>query len=67
MEVTRYLFQSPYTSQVQVGKPEKDATPANAQNSATPNPVQAVSSVDSAVKKETTTNQAADKLLDIYT
>ena len=50
MEVTRYLFQSPYSSQVQVGKPETSTSTKD--TSANNSPVSNITSLESKVTQE---------------
>lgn len=64
MEVTRYIFQSPYSSQVQIGKP--DTSSAGAKENENKNPVDTVTKLDETTKRESTITANADKLLDTY-
>lgn len=66
MEVTRYIYQSPYSQPIQFGRPET-STNANAnQTDTSSNPVANVVSLESKTNQESaqTTNQ--NKLLDLY-
>jgi len=73
MEVTRYLFQSPYSSQVQVGKPETSTSSNTKDMSANNSPVSNITSLESKVTQESQkTTQESPKaepletLLDTY-
>jgi hypothetical protein len=66
MEVTRYLFQSPYSSQVQVGRPETSTSSNTSGADTQSNPVANVTSLESKVTQESPKAEPADKLLDTY-
>ena len=78
MNVDRYLFQSPYSSQVQIGRPDpaivqKEDVAATEGDSFTANktatnPLQAQTSSESSSSTETTTTPSVDtgSKLDIY-
>lgn len=66
MEVTRYLFQSPYSNQVQVGRAETSTSSNTKDTGANNSPVSNITSLESKVTQESQKAQPSDKLLDTY-
>lgn len=66
MEVTRYLFQSPYSSQVQIGRPDTSSTSGSAKENSSTSPAANITNLETKVEQDSTIYTNADKILDIY-
>lgn len=66
MEVTHYIYQSPYSQPIQFGRPET-STSANANQADTSsNPAANIVSLESKTEQESTPNTKPNNLLDLY-
>lgn len=66
MEVTRYIFQSPYSSQVQIGRPESGTNTNSSKTDTEGSPVANVTSLDAKVEQDSKIVANPSKMLDIY-
>ncbi|MDD2652921.1 MAG: hypothetical protein PHX44_07710 [Sulfurimonas sp.] len=66
MEVTRYIYQSPYSQSVQFGRAETSTNADTNQTDTSSNPVANVVSLESKTSQENTQNTNTNKLLDLY-
>ncbi|HUH43205.1 MAG: hypothetical protein PHI38_01145 [Sulfurimonas sp.] len=66
MEVTRYLFQSPYSSQVQVGRAETSTNSKAKESDAKSSSDEKSTSLESKNVQESQKVKSPEKLLDIY-
>jgi hypothetical protein len=66
MEVTRYIFQSPYSSQVQIGRPESGTSTNSYKTDTEGSPVANVTSLDAKVEQDSKIAANPSKILDIY-
>ncbi len=72
MEVTRYIFQSPYSNQVQIGQPDTSSNSTSKESSSSNNPVENITSLEAKTPQESPkTTQESQKvdsntLLDMY-
>lgn len=66
MEVTRYIFQSPYSSQIQIGRPESGTNTNSSKTDTGSNPVANVTLLDAKVEQDSKIAANPSKILDIY-
>lgn len=67
MEVTRYIFQSPYSNQVQIGRPDVNSSSNSTNDASTKNnPVSNVTNLDTAIEQKSKVAANPDKIVDIY-
>lgn len=67
MEVTRYIFQSPYSNQVQIGRPDVNSSSSSTNDASTKNnPVGNVTNLDAVVEQKSKVAANPDKILDMY-
>jgi hypothetical protein len=66
MEVTRYLFQSPYSSQVQVGRAKTSTNSKAKESDAKSSSDEKSTSLESKNVQESQKAKSPEKLLDIY-
>ncbi len=66
MEVTRYIYQSPYSQPIQFGRPETSTNAGTSQTDTGSNPVANVVSLETKTEQESTLNTNQNKLLDLY-
>ena len=65
MQVTQYLFQSPYQNQVQIGKPDPSSM-EQSKESASKNPVDTLTNSSSEEKQQNMVYTNPNNLIDIY-
>lgn len=66
MEVTRYIYQSPYSQPIQFGRPETSTNANASQTDTGSNPVANVVSLESKTEQESTLRTNPNNLLDLY-
>ena len=66
MEVTRYIYQSPYSQSVQFGRAETSSNANENQAKTSGNPVANVVSLESKTQQESTLSTNKNHLLDLY-
>lgn len=66
MEVTRYIYQSPYSQPVQFGRAETSTNANTNQADTSSNPVANIVSLESTTEKESILSASPNNLLDLY-
>lgn len=67
MDVTRYIFQSPYSNQVQIGRSDVSSSSNSTSDASTKNnPVGNVTNLDTVVEQKSKVAANPDKILDMY-
>lgn len=67
MDVTRYIFQSPYSNQIQIGRPDVSSSSNSTSDASTKNnPVGNVTNLDTVVEQKSKVAANTDKILDMY-
>lgn len=66
MQVSRYLFQSPYQNQVQIGRPDPSSVSNEEKQTQTKNPVDNVTNAADEAQKQNTLYTGSNNIIDIY-
>lgn len=66
MQVTQYLFQSPYSNQVQIGRPDPSSVSSQTKENSANNPVESASSTSKEVKEKSMVYSNPNNIIDLY-